>query len=104
MKAVMQPPARGGAGRTNAVGLLVEDIDRHDRTARAETGDQGRIVGKPKVIAKPDKRSRHVPTRSLGGDTFGGSRRMRRGGSGSGTDRRGGHFQRLEGRGGDDKA
>src|SRR4029077_8436649 len=33
MKAVMQPPARGRTGWTNAVGLFIEHIDRHHRPA-----------------------------------------------------------------------
>src|SRR5476649_2732066 len=53
-QAVMKPPARGCAGRADSLGLVVEDIDRHDRAARPKARQQGRIVGKAQIVTEPD--------------------------------------------------
>ena len=51
-----QPPARRAAERTNPWAAFVEHIDAEHRSAAACRRGQGRVVGKPQIVAKPDQR------------------------------------------------
>ena len=69
LQAVMQPPARRGTERPDAVGLLVQDVERDDRLAGAKAGNQRRIVRQAKIIRNQTK-----PTCPIRSDTPSGNR------------------------------
>ena len=62
-KGLVEPPKRGGAGRSDP-GRLIKNIDRKYRTPRLQRGGEGGIVRKPQVAAKPQDDGTHA--RSMG--------------------------------------
>ncbi len=53
---LVQPPMRHAAKRADFRAFLVVDIEQDDRRTAPAGGGEGRIVGKPQIVTKPDKR------------------------------------------------
>jgi hypothetical protein len=52
---MVQPPARGTAHLPESRALLVEHINRNNRTTAGQARNKGRVIAQSQIVTKPDE-------------------------------------------------